>query len=47
MKEGWHKGRWSQPVNAPPVTDDGQVIEMVRDYGFTAEQQDQLWVQWR
>ncbi len=38
---------WSQPVNAPPVIDDEQVIEMVRDYGFTAEQQDQLWEQCR
>lgn len=29
------------------MTDDGRVSEMVRDFGFTTEQQDQLWVQWR
>jgi hypothetical protein len=43
----WQKGWWSQPVNAPTVIDDGQVVETVRDYGFTTEQQDQLWEQWR
>ncbi len=29
------------------MINDWQVVEVVRDYGFTVEQQDQLWEQWR